>query len=219
MNRMTAAMILGALAVGCESAEEPLAPEPQLEGAENVIIKHPEEGPGPPFYSLIQPGWFPMTDDWAAVPWFRDPNCVPPAFNILQFIDPPPTPFFCTLMISAVEIWNTDPPDPSVGPLNISFKGMGAVPIYFAHRSEVTAAMQDGVLTVGELQALPSLRVGYADRFSGAQQTGVARGRSGQGKINISAHGRLTDGTPFFFQTAEGPPRKGPIAHTSIEFR
>lgn len=154
----------------------------------------------------------------------------PGDFNILNLVDltilfppavpfPGPRPFFCPLTITGHEIWNTNPPDPSVGPLNVTARGLGAVPVWFVSTSELLPALQDGVLTITELQAMSSLLVGHADHFTLTQQTGVARGKPGAGKINITARGTLQDGRTFFFQTAEGPPNKDEIAHTRISFR
>ena len=183
---------------------------------------------GPPFYSFIQPGWFPMTDEWAAVPWIRDTNCVPRAFNILNLLDltivfppsapPAPRPLFCDLTVEGHEIWNTNPPDPSVGPLNTTYKGLGAVPIYFVATAQLLPAIADGVLTIADLEAMSSLRVGHASAFTLTNQSGSARGRPGTGKINITATGRLEDGTPFYFGTSEGPPYEDAVAMTRIEF-
>jgi len=215
--RNTCGLVLAAASVlaACGDGAEPVAPRPEA----NVILDIPGDSPGPPFYSLIQPGWFPMTEEWAAVMWLRDPGCVPDDFNILQFFDPPPRPFFCALTIEGHEIWNTDPPDPTVGPKNIIARGLGAVPLYFVSTADLLPAIGDGQLTITDLEAMPSLLVGFADFFTLSQQTGVARGRPGEGTITISSRGHLTDGRAFFFQTAEGPPKKDPIAHTRIEFR
>lgn len=231
----TPLVLAAALLTACSDrplpTESPMAPEP----AANVRVELGEDSPGPPFYSLIQPGWFPMTDEWGAIAWIRDTDCVPDDFNILTLVDltilfppdvpfPGPRPFFCPLTIAGHEIWNTDPPDPTVGPLNVTAKGLGAVPVWFIATAQLLPAIADGMLTVAEIEAIAgaapgSVLVGWADRFSLSQQTGTARGRPGEGKINIAAHGKLEDGRSFSFQTAEGPPRKGPIAHTRIEFR
>lgn len=214
--RITCAIVLAAVLGGaCAEGEGPTALGPEA----NIRVDIPDDDPGPPFYSLIQPGWFPMTEEWGAVAWLRDPACVPEDFNILQFFDPPPRPFFCALTIEGHAIWNTDPPDPSVGPLNFRASGLGAVPLYFMSTDDLLPAMGDGVLTIAELEAMPSLLVGHADRFNVSQQTGTARGRPGEGNIVIAATGSLTDGRTFLYQTAEGPPRKDEIAHTRIEFR
>lgn len=226
-NLAFAAVAVGAFAA-CDAATGPDASETAGDPASaelNIRLETGEDSPGPPYYSLIQAGWFPMTDDWAAVFWLRDPNCVPDAFNLLDLADlvpafpnGPPRPFLCALTIDGHEIWNTNPPNPAVGPLNITANGLGAVPIYFVSASDAQSGLSDGVLTIAELEAMGSLVVGSADRFSLAQQTGTARGRPGEGKIVISARGTLTDGRTFFFATSEGPPRKDGIAHTRIEF-
>jgi hypothetical protein len=221
------ALLVGAVAA-CAEAEPIAGPSegPLLNVRQVVGI----DNPGPPFYTLIQPGWFPMTDEWAAVPWIRETDCVPGDFNILNLVDltilfppavpfPGPRPFFCPLTITGHEIWNTDPPDPSVGPLNITARGLGAVPVWFVSTAELLPAMADGVVTIAELNAMSSLLIGRADHFTLTQQTGTARGRPGEGKINIVARGQLEDGRTFFLQTAEGPPRKDEIAHTRIVFR
>ncbi len=230
-SRTVPALVLAAaLLPAC--SEQPLPADPLATSGPqlNIRIEIPEDSPGPPFYSLIQPGWFPMTDEWAAIPWLRETHCVPDDFNILTLVDltilfppevpfPGPRPFFCPLTIEGHEIWNTDPPDPRVGPLNITARGLGAVPVWFVSTAELLPAIADGVLTIADLEAMSSLLIGYADRFTLTQQTGIARGRPGEGKINIASKGTLEDGRTFFFQTAEGPPKKDAIAHTRIEFR
>lgn len=219
-----------AVALGACSDGTPVEPFDGSGPAMNVRLVPGVDNPGPPFYSLIQPGWFPMTDEWAAIAWLRETDCVPDDFNILNLVDltilfppavpfPGPRPFFCPLTITGHEIWNTDPPDPAVGPLNVTARGLGAVPVWFISTAELLPALQDGVLTVAELLGMNSLLIGHADRFTLTQQTGIARGKPGAGKINITAHGTLEDGRTFFFQTAEGPPNKDAIAHTRISFR
>jgi hypothetical protein len=102
--------------------------------------------------------------------------------------------------------------------LNVVWSGLGAVPIYFVSTGDLLPAIADGVLTIADLQAMSSLRVGRAATFTLTNQLGTARGEPGTGKINITAHGALDGGGTFFFQTAEGPPHKAPIAQTTIRF-
>ncbi|HSK21338.1 MAG TPA: hypothetical protein VK912_19435 [Longimicrobiales bacterium] len=230
LRSLFTAGVAATLLAGCSEAPSPTEPAEATAAQQNLRMEVGGPFTGPPFYSLIQPGWFPMTDDWAVVAWIRETDCVPDDFNILALVDltiafppavpfPAPRPIFCPLTIAGHEIWNTDPPDPSVGPLNITAHGKGAVPIWFVSTTEVAVAMSDGVLTISELSAMSSLLVGHAHSFTLTQQTGVARGRPGEGKINIVAQGTLEDGRTFFFQTAEGPPKKPEIAHTRVEFR
>jgi hypothetical protein len=223
---LAAAVLALGLTAACDSATEPETQTTAATPDFNIKLDIGEESDGPPYYSLIQDGWFPMTEDWAAVFWIRDPSCVPGSFNLMNLADltpafpsGPPRPFLCPLTIDGHEIWNTDPPNPAVGPLNITAWGIESVPIYFADAAEVQAALADNVLTIDELESMGSLLVGSADQFRLTQQTGTARGEPGAGKINVSARGTLQDGRTFFFQTAEGPPYQDPIAHTRIEFR
>jgi hypothetical protein len=226
-----AAMILAtALMPACRDQSLPTEAAPPASPRLAIRIETGKDNPGPPYYSPIQPGWFPMTESWAAIPWVRDVDCVPSGFNILGLLDltilfppavpfPGPRPFFCPLTVEGTEIWNTDPPDPAVGPLNVVWNGLGAVPIYFVSAAELVPAMADGVLTIADLEAMSSLRVGRAASFTLTNQLGTARDAPGTGKINITATGVLDGGGAFFFQTAEGPPHKAPIAHTRIELR
>jgi hypothetical protein len=227
---MAALIVAASILSAC--ADRPLPTDPiQLPTSmPNIVLEIGKDTPGPPFYSPIQPGWFPMTGDWAAVPWLRAAECVPRAFNILTLLDltilfppavpvPGPRPFFCQLTVQGHEIWNTFPPDPIIGPLNVVLKGLGAVPIYFVSTAELLPAIADGVLTIADLEAMSSLLVGYASAFTMTNQLGTARSRPGMGIITITSSGALTDGRTFFFQTAEGAPFKAPIVHTSIEFR
>lgn len=214
MKQALVAMLVTGAMVACAESSETVGPDLDA----NIVLHVPEDSPGPPFYTLIQPGWFPMTEDWAAVAWLRDPACVPGDFNLLRLFDPPPTPFLCALTIEGHEIWNTEPPSP-VGAKNILVQGLGAVPMYFVSTGDLLPAIADGVITIDDLEAMASLRVGYADKFTLTQQTGTSRGRPGEGKINIVASGALEDGGTFRFHTAEGPPKKPELAHVSIEFR
>lgn len=230
MAALAALILSAALMPACRDQSLPtqvdMVPDPQ----QSIRVETGEDNLGPPYYSPIQPGWFPMTESWAAVPWVREPECVPPGFNILDLLDltilfppvvpfPGPRPFFCPLTVEGHEIWNTDPPDPAVGPLNVVWNGLGAVPIYFVSTADLLPAIADGQLTIADLEAMGSLRVGHAGTFTMTNQLGAARGAPGTGKITITANGVLEGGGTFFFQTAEGPPHKAPIAHTRIELR
>lgn len=156
------ALLFGAVVLpACSDHPAPTDPLPQAVPALNVRVELGKDSPGPPFYSLIQEGWFPMTDEWAAVAWLRDTDCVPDDFNIMALLDltilvppavptPVPRPFVCPLTIGGHEIWNTDPPNPSVGPLNITAKGLGAVPIWFVRTSDLLPAIADAVLTIAD---------------------------------------------------------------------
>ncbi|MDQ3418508.1 MAG: hypothetical protein M3541_06950 [Acidobacteriota bacterium] len=175
----------------------------------------PAEDPGPPFYTVVQrlvdgtP--FLFTDgEWVAIPFLREPSCVPASFDLLGLFDfepapeGPPRPFLCPLTVEGHVIWKNGPPPVDPAPIQQVLQGLGAVPVWFVRLSEVEAAVLDGDLTITELAAMPSLLVGYADVYNDVQQPGTVRPQGdGNGSIKITAMGTLTDGRSFFFQVVE----------------
>ena len=180
--------------------------------AANVRLEFPLEVPGPPIY-VEGIGFFDgevivafEADGWAAIPFLRDPSCVPSDFNLLEGIDLPnaqdPGAFGCALTIRGFEIWQAPPPEGSV-PIAINAKGIDAVPIYFVSVPDIETAIADKVLTISELNALPSLRIGHAAVFSMEVHASLPYGTPG---IEVSATGLLQDGGDFFFQAVAGGP-------------
>ncbi|MGI8733709.1 MAG: hypothetical protein ACR2LM_10470 [Pyrinomonadaceae bacterium] len=76
-------------------------------------------------------------------------------------------------------------------------------------------------MTVPELLSLPSLQIGSASFFKETQHPGNERPQgAGNGKIEITAHGTLTDGRTFQFQIREmGVNQQSVVRHVRIEFR
>jgi hypothetical protein len=68
-------------------------------------------------------------------------------------------------------------------------------------RAELDAAIQDGVITVGELEALLSLLVGTTDRYREVVQNSSQGARDGHSVLNAS--GTLEDGRRFRFHYNE----------------
>lgn len=131
--------------------------------------------------------------EWTVVIFYRPPDCVPDDFDLVNvFFD-----FGATACGPATtdgfEVWRTGPGfDPA--PLQLNLTGLGAVPIYYVKTAEVNAALLDGDLTLAEIEAMPSLKVGYATHYreilhplDGARVP----------KITVVAWGTFTDGTPF----------------------
>lgn len=192
-----AALALGLLPVGTSVA--------------NVRVAFPEETPGPPYYARISSDGAPQTSQWAAIVFYRDPSCVPSDFNLLQFFDIPRA-FGCPFTIEGFEIWQNGPgQDPA--PIQVKSRGLGAVPVWFVAPQELDAAMADGVLTIGELSALPSLQVGAADRFQEVLHPTQA---TGSGKLTITASGSLSNGRTFQLQVSVS---RDTLRHVEISLR
>jgi len=172
-----------------------------------VIQTVPSPGvPGPPFYANFSGTFMPTDGTLVGIAFYREPFCIPGTFNLLVQFNPP-TAFGCTLTIEGKR-WLHDPAtDPF--PFQIRYSGLGAVPIYFVDAEELAAAAGDGVLTIGELQTLPSLLMGVADDFhqvihNSNQAPGAAAQGNDKGHEELDANGTiLGTGRPFFFHYVE----------------
>lgn len=179
--------------------------------AANVRV---EGGGVVPFYARIERGEVFHTDDWAAIVFYRPPACVPVDFNLLAFFDAPRA-FGCTPpTVDGFTIWKNGPGiDPA--PIQSELRGLGAVPVWFVSWPELQAAIADGVLTIGELAALPSRVIGSAGFY---QETLHPEQAARNGKIEFVARGALEDGRSFQVQAALNH-AAGRLTHMRIVFR
>lgn len=200
----------------------------------NVRTEVPSENPGPPAYSQIQrvigpdPVFIPHTDDWAAIPFFRNTACIPPDFNLLEFNDftpafpmGPPRPLLCPLAVEGFVLWKNGPPPIDFVPIFSQFHGTGNVPVWFVSWPELLAAVADDNLTLTELLLMSSLQIGSADYYKETVQPGVNRPQGpGNGKIEMNASGFLLDGRSFQMSVREmGVEGISILRAVQIEFR
>jgi len=163
------------------------------------------EDPGPPFYARIVPAPPHVFDDgeWAAIAFYRDPACVPADFNLLQFFDVPAA-FGCELVVTGSSLWQGEPFNGAPKIVNSS----GAAIVWFVPAAVIAQAMQDGVLTIGELAGLEGRLVGYADHFNETQHPHPLPPELGGGghpnpKLVQNAQGQLEDGRRFSLHITE----------------
>lgn len=171
----------------------------------------PEESPSGPFYARIERGLVFRTDEWVAIPFYRDLSCVRPTFNLLDFFDVANIPaiFACPLSVSGFEIW--DDPSADAGPRQSKLHGNGSVPVLFVSVEDFEAALPG--LTMTELLAMPSLMLGVATFYEEVlHPLGIAQ----RSKLTIVARGELPDGRTFSFTGIEAT---GELRHVSIVFR
>ncbi len=151
-----------------------------------VRVTVPDEAPGIPEYARFghdpAAGWLILHDEkWSAIPFYRGPGCVPSDFNLIEGVDLTPDPdyglrvFGCPLTVAGFEVWSVYDPATTT-PLSTVLMGpvqpYPFVAVYLVNNDELLAAMADGLLTIGELEALPSRKIGHATFFQEINGTG-----------------------------------------------
>lgn len=150
-----------------------------------------------PIYARIEPGLVIHTDDWAAIVFYRPPECVPEDFDLLDVYDWPesdddPGAFGCTPPTTdGFIIWSGEPG--LSNPIQIKLWGLGAVPVWFVAWPELEDALLDESLTVPELQAMDSLLKGSASSYTETLHPDGVK----VPMINLVALGILEDGRAF----------------------
>ena len=162
-----------------------------------TIGHYPGESPGPPYYALFGLGFMPNDAGWVGIVFVRSPACVPPGFNLLDWLNPPAA-WGCALTVEGEARWH----DPAVPPaFQLRDRGTGAVPTYFVTLAELQAAIADNVLTIGELQGLPSLLIGSATFLEHVVHN--TNQPTNHGHETLVSRGTLADGRTFEFRYNE----------------
>lgn len=175
-------------------------------------LDFPSVSPGIPAYArleLLIPDFdVPKNKEWAAIVFYRNPDCIPEDFNLGTFFDLPingPGAFGCELLIEGHELWANGPGvDP--GPLYVLSRNMTPnLPVWFVSWRELQTLFDTGTVTMGALEALPSLLRGWAWSF---EEQLHPNGIAPDPAITINAHGRLEGGGRFelgwHFQASAG---------------
>jgi hypothetical protein len=202
MRRIISACLLLIVLLACSEKETPTAPEAvsvmPLAAANGPIIQHfPGDSPGAPWYALLGYGFVPTNGEWVGIVFTRSPDCVPTEFNLLQQFNPPAA-WNCTLTVEGELFWHDLSAPP---PFQERAHSLGATPVYFVALSELQAAIADNVLTIGELQDLPSLLIGYASFLE--QVVHNTNQPTNHGHETLVAHGKLENGQSFEFRYNE----------------
>jgi hypothetical protein len=177
-----------------------------------VITRIPEDLPGTPFYADLARGFFVVDGEWAAISFYHPTSCIPAAFNLLDWLDF--AAVGCETAITAKFWWHDPNTDPF--PFQESYDGLGAVPVYIVRWSELSAAIADDNLTIGELNALPSLLVGSASSYR-VEVFNTNQGRR-HGHSTLVSRGTLEDGRSFqFYYHEEFFPATGEHVFTNVK--
>lgn len=159
-----------------------------------------ESGGDVPFYARIttlpNPDEIYQDDGWVAIVFYRPPACVRETFNLLDFFDAPAA-FSCGPPTTEGFSIRRDGEPPTVAPRQATFRGLGDVPVWFVASSELAAGVADGVLTIGELEGMSTLKTGSASFF---HQTLHPHEGANQPMTQFVASGELADGQGFRIQ-------------------
>lgn len=178
------------------------------------------EDPGPPFYARTDhaPPFVFHDGEWAAIVFYRDPSCVPADFNLAQFFNPPAA-FGCQPTTQGFSLWEGEAM--SGAPKIANTRDAGPVPVWFVPVAAINKVTQDGTLTIGELEGLDGLLVGFADHFKETLQPHALPPELGGGghpnpKLVLDAKGSLEDGRQFNLHITQV---KDEVKAIQIQFR
>ncbi len=207
MRRNMLAFLFPVVLSACGDQLTPTVPEsvpaaigpttPSLSSAGPIIRHFPGDSPGPVYYAELGRGFIPNDGAWAGIVFLRSPVCVPAGFNLLDQFDIP-VAWGCELTVEGEDRWH----DLSVPPpFQRRDRGLGAVPVYFVRWSEMQAATADDLLTIGELQGLPSLMTGSASFLEHVVHN--TNQPTNHGHETLVTRGTLDDGRTFEFRYNE----------------
>lgn len=154
-----------------------------------------------PFYARFERGLIHTDGEWAAIAFYRPPECIRSDFNLLDFFDAP-TAFGCYASepyLVGFGIFQGGPFDPPIQSRLQSNPGQ-IMPVWFVSWSELRAAIADDTLTIGDLEALPSLVKGGATFYTETLHPYQA---AKQTMTSIVAMGFLDDGRAFVYRATE----------------
>ncbi len=143
-----------------------------------------------PFYAQLSMNETVTDGTWVGIVFFRPPSCIPEEFNLLEYFDF--NAFACQpATMDGFDIWGDQETDPA--PLYQVLKGLGAVPVWFVSLTEYQAAKSDGILTIGELEGMDSLRTGAGSKVNVVFHTAISNSHH----AIITASGTLDGGGTF----------------------
>jgi hypothetical protein len=144
-----------------------------------AVLNVPEESPGGPWYAGFSRDFIPADGTQVAM----DNEDIPAAFG-------------CPILFRGQEWWH----EPFVDyPFKYVYVNDGLVPVYFVDLAELNSEIADDQLTLGELEAFSSLRVGQATYVKSDVLNSNAPDSDGKGHGAMTAIGTLEGSGEFFY--------------------
>ncbi len=181
-------------------------------GVVQAADRVPETSNDLPFYARLERGLIHTDGKWAAIAFYRPPDCIRGDFNLLDFFDVPaafgcnaPEPYLSGfLIVKDTELFIQS---------RLQLVPGRIMPVWFVSWPELESAINDDDLTIGELKAVPSLLQGWATFYT---ETLHPLGMAQQTKSELVALGYLEDGRKFSYQVSE---THSELRHVKIEFK
>ncbi len=181
-------------------------------GVVQAADRVPETSNDLPFYARLERGLIHTDGKWAAIAFYRPPDCIRGDFNLLDFFDVPaafgcnaPEPYLSGfLIVKDTELFIQS---------RLQLVPGRIMPVWFVSWPELESAINDDDLTIGELKAMPSLLQGWSTFYT---ETLHPLGMAQQTKSELVALGYLEDGRKFSYQVSE---THSELRHVKIEFK
>lgn len=137
--------------------------EELLQDPNNTVVGFPEENPGIPIYARVGPilNQFFVAENRLVIPFYRNPECVPDSFNLLNYYDPP-VAFSCELTVAGRFVTEKDV-DEDTFPIMAHTEGV-QVPIWIVDWPVFENKLESGSVTMTNLRAM-NPTMGIANRF------------------------------------------------------
>lgn len=157
----------------------------------NVRFEYPDDFNGPPIYATAA---YEPDQEWTPIVFYRSPDCIPSEpgeeANLLEIdFDA----WFCPFLMDGFVIFS------DAGPIHEEIHGADT-PIWFVTTDDFETINGDGVVTVPELEGLPSLLKATTTRFL---ETAHFVGSAQVPFAEVQMEGTLDDGGTFTIHLAE----------------
>jgi hypothetical protein len=153
----------------------------------NERLEYPDDFNGPPIYATVA---YEPDQEWTPIVFYRHPDCIPDNANLLELNF---AAWACPFLMDGFVIFS------DAGPIHETIHGAGT-PIWFVTTADLETINGDGVVTVPELEGLPSLVKGTTTRFL---ETAHFIGSAQVPFAEVQTEGTLDDGGTFSIHLSE----------------
>ena len=159
---------------------------------DNMVINFPDEDPGIPTYARVGPilNQFFIVGDQLVIPFYRNPECIPDSFNLLNYYDPPAA-FGCELTVQGRFVIEKDA-EQGQFPIMAHITGK-EVPVWIVDWAGFQLLMAEGTVTIVDIEKLNPIKA------TALQFDEYLSPRINEHQVIIEAAGRVVDSEEEFY--------------------